>query len=189
MPNMTDSIAGMATKQTPGSAPSPASQGAKSQAACAAATFASTVFSGAVLYLGSPSVEVTREVMRALDITTRMLVVTDDQQLAQRLRDQVDADLRLSTHTQNLSEFVADIAHNEFRLILLSDTDVALTDQTLTMLSPCGIACGLGDTAMPSANAEFTVWHPETSEIAWVLSRRARPVAKRRGGALARRRA
>ena len=177
----------MPTEQTSRAAPSHASERATSQGALAAATFASTVFSGAVLYLGSPSVEVIREVMRALDITTRMLVVTDDADLAQRVRAEVDADLRLSLHTQNLPEFVADIAHNEFRLILLSDADSALTDQTLAMLSPCGMACGLGGTGMPSANSEFTVWHPEASDIVWVLSRRARPVAARRGGARARR--
>ena len=135
----------MPTEQTLRAAPSHASERATSQGALAAATFASTVFSGAVLYLGSPSVEVIREVMRALDITTRMLVVTDDADLAQRVRAEVDADLRLSLHTQNLPEFVADIAHNEFRLILLSDR-TALTDQTDDAKSLC-MACGLGGTA------------------------------------------
>ena len=117
------------------------------------AVLAASAPGGAILVVGLPSAAVVNELLAAMDITTRLLVVADDPEGITSLRQNCQADLRISLHAQPLTSFLDDIAAHQFSMIVFANGAESFVDRACGYLVPGGVAAGIVET-MPGADAE-----------------------------------
>ena len=145
------------------------------------AVLAASAPGGAILVVGLPSAAVVNELLAAMDITTRLLVVADDPEGITSLRQNCQADLRISLHAQPLTSFLDDIAAHQFSMIVFANGAESFVDRACGYLVQGGVAAGIVET-MPSADAERVLSTLRDVDVYWVAARRARAAPVRRGG-------
>lgn len=143
-----------------------------------------------VLYLGAaPRAGAVSTLLGAMDITSRLLVVTTTEVTAAALRATVPGDLRLSVHAQGLASFLADVAHHVFGMVIL-EVDVApsVARAAAALVAPGGFAAGMSEqVAAPAPDTDWVMWQSNGGVApGWIGTKRARPAARRRGGRAAR---
>lgn len=143
-----------------------------------------------VLYLGkAPRADAVSTLLGAMDITSRLLVVTTTEPTAAAVRATVPGDLRLSVHAQSLGSFLTDVAHHVFGMVILElDVTPPVARAAAALVAPGGIAAGMSEqVAAPVPDADWVMWRSNgDSAPGWIGTRRARPAARRRGGRAAR---
>ncbi|MEM7407252.1 MAG: hypothetical protein AAF458_18270 [Pseudomonadota bacterium] len=146
------------------------------------AALAASCPGAAVVYLGADSVEAAGSLLSGIDITTRLLLVSDTQTVANRLHDSLPADLRLSVHVQDFGGFLNDVKAHQFAFLVCGTTAASHVEDAARLIAPGGFLVGATGLPAIGAGSEWIVAPLGGASWAWLATRRARPVPRRRGG-------
>ena len=100
---------------------------------------------GVTLQLGAGSVALAAWIIDGMDITSRLLMVIEDESLLASARVHIGNDIRVAVHAQAPREFLADLSRNRVDLVVLdgADADEHLLDAAVSLLNPGGMLCVL----------------------------------------------
>ena len=113
---------------------------------------------GVTLQLGAGSVALAAWIIDGMDITSRLLMVVEDESLLASARAHIGNDIRVAVHAQPPLQFLADVSRNRVDLVVLDNVaaDEALLDAAVSLLNPGGMLCALGSDGEAPASLDET---------------------------------
>ncbi len=94
-----------------------------------------TVQSGLILLIGESAEEYHKEVLSAMELTTRLVVNLHPESIREFSVEHNESDLRVAVHRQNPEEFLSDVSHHFLNLVVTgSDFSEKLSEQIQSML-------------------------------------------------------
>ncbi len=108
---------------------------------------------GVIVHIGSGSVALAAWLIDGMDITSRFVMVVDDEADVAPANAHLGDDIRIAVHAQPALEFLRDVSRNRVDVVVLDDAvlDEPLLDAAMALLSPGGMLCLLSsDGAAPA---------------------------------------
>ncbi len=104
-------------------------------------TLAGAVVDYDVLTLGNRMSVFIPELLSGMKITSQLIHSVDDEVLMKQLKVFYANDIRLTPHCQDYAEFIGDIKHHTFDLIVLGFYDDEMLPTAFSMLNDNGLLC------------------------------------------------
>ena len=94
-----------------------------------------TVQSGLILLIGESAEKYHKEVLAAMELTTRLVVNLHPESIREYSAEHNESDLRVAVHRQIPEEFLSDVSHHFLNLVVTgSDFSEQLSEQIQSML-------------------------------------------------------
>ncbi len=94
-----------------------------------------TVQSGLILLIGESAEQYHKEVLSAMELTTRLVVNLHPESTPENSVEHNESDLRVAIHRQNPEEFLSDVSHHFLNLVITgNDFSEQLSEQIQSML-------------------------------------------------------
>ncbi|MYI88747.1 MAG: hypothetical protein F4082_00310, partial [Gammaproteobacteria bacterium] len=114
-----------------------------------------TVQSGLILLIGESAEEYHKEVLSAMELTTRLVVNLHPEGNREDSVEHSESDLRVAVHRQIPEEFLSDVSHHFLNLVVTgSDFSERLSEQIHSMLVGGGCWIILDAKIVPESNIE-----------------------------------
>ena len=162
---------------------------------------ASSKIGGVFLQLGSGAPEVGAWLLDGMDITSRLITLTDESALYPIAMEHLGNDIRVAVHVQDALEFLRDIRAHELHVVVLDRVpdDIEIVQLAVKLMAPGGLLISLRREGESESRVDLYQWlrgeeSMQSVEVAGdqslVLATRRAPVAKpaRRGARRMRRR-
>ena len=121
-------------------------------------TLAGSVAHHDVLVLGESMATIVPDFLKGLNITSQLIHAMEDSTLHQLLKITYKSDIRLTAHCQPYSEFLTDIKHHRFDMIVAS-TEQKFLPQILTLLMDNALLCYFSTTPIQHAVTDTETWN------------------------------
>ena len=125
--------------------------------------FASIAKSGVILTVGESSLSFSNSILEGMDAMSRLVVNLPQNSPQTDFETGLESDLRVAVHRQTPEEFLADINHHSFNLVVLCVEEVssAVVDQVSSMVidGGCVIVPNRGDIQIDEKQLQFADFH------------------------------
>lgn len=97
---------------------------------------------GIILAIGEQPLNYQKEILSALDPLSRLIVSLKPSMARLPVETNLESDLRIAVHRQNIHEFLDDIKHHRFTLVILGDESIddSLITKCIDILEQGGMA-------------------------------------------------
>jgi predicted O-methyltransferase YrrM len=96
---------------------------------------------GVILLIGAAHPEAPVWLLDGMDITTRLVVLVDDRETAERVTKELIDDIRIAIHAQPVLDFLTDISSHQMDMIVcdfaIGDADIL--HRIFSLLAPAGV--------------------------------------------------